>query len=140
MPTAKAATRQPGSASGTSSWGKLSTSIEYQMMRAEPIRPLSLPASRPPATPPRLATAMSSPVSAGRTRRTRTRKTISSATPMLPNRFAVPVQATILRRMGCPSTNESPSVISALRPARSPAGCGASARPPMASSDATETA
>ena len=140
MPTAKAATRQPGAASGMSSWGKPSTSIEYQMMRADPIRRLSRPANTPPATPPRLATAMSSPVSAGLTRRTRIRKTISSATPMLPNRFAVPVHAAILRRTGCRSTNESPSAISALSPARPPSPAGGSSRSRMSSRDATEMA
>ena len=140
MPTAKAAIRQPGAASGMSSWGKPSTSIEYQMMRADPIRRLSRPANTPPATPPRLASAMSSPVSAGLTRRTRTRKTISSARPMLPNRLAVPVHAAILRRTGCRSTNESPSAISALSPARPASASGGSSRTRMASSEATEIA
>jgi len=140
MPTPKAATRQPGAARGTSSWGRLSTSIEYQMIRAEPMRRLSRPASTPPATPPRPATATSSPVSAGRTRSTRTRKTISSARAMLPNRFAVPVQAAILRRIGCRSTKESPSAISARRPARPAPACGVSSRTRMPSSEATETA
>jgi len=142
MPTTKAAIRQPGAASGISSWGRPNTSIEYQTMRADPIRRLSRPASRPPATPPRLATAMSSPVSAGLTRRTRTRKTISSAIPMLPNRFAVPVQAVILRRIGWRSTNESPSPISArsVVPWGPLSDRGASSRTRMASSDTTETA
>ncbi|MBV9445552.1 MAG: hypothetical protein JO345_06610 [Streptosporangiaceae bacterium] len=43
-PSGNATTRQPGSASGTSSCGSPNTSIENQMIRAEPIRRLSRPA------------------------------------------------------------------------------------------------
>ena len=85
------------------------------------------------------ATAMSRPVPAARTCSTRTRKMISSDRAMAPNRFAVPVHAMILRRIGSLNTNLRPSAISALRFWRWPPGGGAS-RPPMASSDATETA
>ncbi len=139
MPTTKAAILAGSAASGISSWGRPNTSIEYQTMRADPIRRLSRPASRPLATPPRLAAAMSAPVPAGGTRSTRTMKTISSAMPMLPNRFAVPVQAVILRRIGWRSTNDSPSAISVRSFWRWP-GWGGSSRARMASSDATDTA
>jgi hypothetical protein len=114
-------------------------SIENQMMRAEPISRLSLPDRTAPATPPRLPTAMSSPVSAGLTCRTRTRKMISTAVAMAPNRFAVPVHAAMLRRIGCLSTNFRPSKTSARSVWRG-AGGGGCSRALMASRDATETA
>jgi hypothetical protein len=40
---------------------------------------------------------------------------ISTAPAIEENRFAVPVQATILRRIGSPTTNLRPSAISARR-------------------------
>jgi hypothetical protein len=138
-PTGNSATRQPGSASGTISCGRPRTSIENQMTRAEPRNRLILPDSTPPATPPRLPTAISSPVSAGLTCRIRTRKMICSAAAMAPNRFAVPVHAAMLRRIGCLSTNFRPSEISARSVWCGPGGGGRS-RALMASRDATETA
>ncbi len=138
-PTGKSASRQPGSASGTISCGRPRTSIENQMIRAVPISRLSRPDSTPPTTPPRLPTAISSPVSAGLTCRTRTRKMISTAAAIAPNRFAVPVQAAMLRRIGCLSTNFRPSKTSARSVWRG-AGGGGSSRARMASRDVTETA
>ncbi|HEX8007406.1 MAG TPA: hypothetical protein VF482_13350 [Trebonia sp.] len=110
------------------------------MMRAEPIRRASRPDSSPPSTPPRALIASSTPVKAGRTWSTRTRKTISTATAMAPNRFDVPVHATILRRIGCPSTNFRPSAISARRLRRPSTGVIGSSLVLMPSSDATDTA
>jgi hypothetical protein len=108
-------------------------------MRAEPMSRLSRPDRIPPATPPRLPTAISSPVSAGLTCRTRTRKMISRAAAMAPNRFAVPVHAAMLRRIGCLTTNLRPSKTSARSVWRG-AGGGGSSRALMASRDTTETA
>jgi hypothetical protein len=138
-PTGNSATRQPGWASGTMSCGKPRTSIENQMMRAEPMTRLSLPDSTPPTTPPRLPTAISSPVSAGLTCRTRIRKMISTAAAIAPNRFAVPVHAAMLRRIGCRNTKFRPSRTSARSVWRG-AGGGGSSRARMTSRDTTETA
>jgi hypothetical protein len=109
------------------------------MMRAEPIRRASRPDVTPPITPPRALSANSTPVKAGRTWSTRTRKTISTATAMALNRFDVPVHATILRRIGCPTTNFRPSAISARRFRRPSAGVVGSSLVLIASSDATDT-
>jgi hypothetical protein len=109
------------------------------MTRAEPRKAVSRPENTPPATPPRLPTAISSPVSAGRTCRTRTRKMICTAAAMAPNRFAVPVHAAMLRRIGSLTTNFRPSKISA-RSAWRGAGGGGCSRVLMASRDTTETA
>ena len=55
------------------------------------------------------------------------------------NRFDVPVQATILRRIGCLTTNFRPSAISARRFRCSGAGSGRCSLVLMANSDATDT-
>ena len=109
------------------------------MMRAEPTRRASRPARIPPAMPPIALIANSTPVKAGWTCSTRIRKTIPMAMHMPLNRFAVPVQATILRRIGCLTTNFRPSAISARRFRCSGAGSGRCSLVLMANSDATDT-
>ena len=122
------------------------------MIRADPIHLDSRPDSTPPRIPPRLPMLNSSPTSAGRTCTTRTRKIISSATVIEPNRFAVPVQAAILRSTGWRDHEPEPGEDLAAEPG--PAGafvsrgsllrragcCRAGSRDLIASSETVETA
>ena len=115
----------PGAVSGMTIGIAPNTATENQMIRAVPIDLASRPESMPPRMPPRLPTPISRPVSTGRTCTTRTRNRISSAPEIEPNRFAVPVQAAILRSTGCPKTNLSPANSSLRSPAKPPGTPGA---------------
>lgn len=78
----------------------MGTSAATQMIRAVPMRRPSRPAVRPPRTPPTAASEKSAPTTSVEACRMRTRKTISTAAVPELKKFAVPVHATILRRIG----------------------------------------
>ena len=61
QPTANSSTSHPGRASGISRPGNVKTVMDSQLSRAEPIRRVSGPDARPPATPPTAPSASSTP-------------------------------------------------------------------------------